>query len=142
MSRFGRRRYGRNLAFRIFSLYVVLHTRAKKKHTFDTYRPLNPTTTHPHTHFRVHSLKKGVSENEAPGPVGAYTTTHNNTPTPMPDRYAKLLTTRFDQECSFHTHAHVIRCSRFLKASPPLVAPGVSVTRNRRRREHWRCTRR
>ena len=30
-----------------------------------------------HSHFRVHSLKKGVSENEAPGPVGAYTHTHN-----------------------------------------------------------------
>ena len=40
-----------------------------------------------HSHFRVHSLKKGVSENEAPGPVGACATTHNNTPTPMPDRY-------------------------------------------------------
>ncbi len=32
------------------------------------------TYTHTHTFFRVHSLKKGVSENEAPGPVGAYTT--------------------------------------------------------------------
>ena len=34
-----------------------------------------------HTHLRIHNLKKGVSENEAPGPVGAYTTTHNNTHT-------------------------------------------------------------
>ena len=34
-----------------------------------------------HSHFRVHSLKKGVSENEAPGPVGAYTTIHNDTTT-------------------------------------------------------------
>ena len=39
-----------------------------------------------HSHFRVHSLKKGVSENEAPGPVGAYTTAHKNTQTPTPDR--------------------------------------------------------
>ena len=30
-------------------------------------------------HFQVQSLEKGVSENEAPGPVGAYTTTHNDT---------------------------------------------------------------
>ena len=42
--------------------------------------------THTHTHFQVQGLEKGVSENDAPGPVGAYTTTHNNTPTPMPDR--------------------------------------------------------
>ena len=59
---------------------------------------ITPTLSHSHTYFRVHSLKKGVSENEAPGPVGAYTTTHNNTPTPMPERYTKLLTTAFDQE--------------------------------------------
>ena len=42
--------------------------------------------THTHTHLRIHNQKKGVSENEAPGPVGAYTTTHNNTPTPMLNR--------------------------------------------------------
>ena len=59
------------------------------------------THTHTHTHFRVQSLKKGVSENEAPGPVGAYTTTHNNTPTQMPDRESILLTATFDQVCSF-----------------------------------------
>ena len=63
--------------------------------------PRERTHTHTHTYFRVHSLKKGVSENEAPGPVGAYTTTHNNTPTPMPDRFSKLRTTTFDQGCSF-----------------------------------------
>ena len=57
--------------------------------------------SHTQTHFRVHSLKKGVSENEAPGPIDAYTTTHNNTPTQMPDRESKLLTATFDQECSF-----------------------------------------
>ena len=43
----------------------------------------------------------GVSENEAPGPVGACTTTHNNTPTQMPDRESNLLTATFDQVCSF-----------------------------------------
>ena len=59
------------------------------------------THTHTHTHLRVHNRKKGVSENEAPGPVGAYTTTHNNTPTQMPDRESKLLTATFDQVCSF-----------------------------------------
>ena len=56
--------------------------------------------THTHTHFQVQGLEKGVSENEAPGPVGAYTTTHNNTPTPMPDRCAKLRTTTYGEECS------------------------------------------
>ena len=35
--------------------------------------------------MRVRKLKKGVSENEAPGPVGAYTTTHNDTTTLMPN---------------------------------------------------------
>ena len=68
------------------------------KHTRERERERD---THTHTHLQVHSLKKGVSENEAPGPVGAYTTTHNNTPTPMPDRLSKLRTTTFDQECSF-----------------------------------------
>ena len=58
------------------------------------------THTHTHTHLRVHNLKKGVSENEAPGPVGAYTTTHNNTRTPMPDHESRLLTATFDQVCS------------------------------------------
>ena len=57
--------------------------------------------TQKHTHFRIHGLEKGVSENEAPGPVGAYTTTHNTTPTPMPDRYAKLPTSTCDQGCPF-----------------------------------------
>ena len=46
--------------------------------------------THTHTHFQVQGLEKGVSENEAPGPVGAYTTTHNDTITLMPN----------------HTHTH------------------------------------
>ena len=39
--------------------------------------PAAYTHTHTHTHFQVQGLEKGVSENEAPGPVGAYTTTHN-----------------------------------------------------------------
>ena len=59
------------------------------------------THTHTHTHLQVHNQKKGVSENEAPGPEGAYTTTHNNTPTQMPDRESILLTATFDQVCSF-----------------------------------------
>ena len=44
-----------------------------------------PAHTHTHTHFQVQGLEKGVSENEAPGPVGAYTTTHNITPTLVPN---------------------------------------------------------
>ena len=44
------------------------------------------THTHTHTHtLQVQGLEKGVSENEAPGPVGAYTTTHNDTITLMPN---------------------------------------------------------
>ena len=43
------------------------------------------THTHTHTHFQVQGLEKGVSENEAPGPIGAYTTTHNDTITLMPN---------------------------------------------------------
>ena len=56
---------------------------------------------HTHTHLRIHNQKKGVSENEAPGPVGAYTTTHNNTPTQTPARESIRLTATFDQVCSF-----------------------------------------
>ena len=41
--------------------------------------------THTHTYFQVQGLEKGVSENEAPGPIGAYTTTHNDTITLMPN---------------------------------------------------------
>ena len=44
------------------------------------------THTHTHTHLRVHDQKKGVSENEAPGPIGAYTTNHNHSPTPIQNR--------------------------------------------------------
>ena len=43
------------------------------------------THTHTHTHFQVQGLEEGVSENEAPGPIGAYTTTHNDTITLMPN---------------------------------------------------------
>ena len=44
----------------------------------------------------THGLEKGVSENEAPGPVGAYTTTHNDTTTLMPNLIHKteILTSR------------------------------------------------
>ena len=45
----------------------------------------NDAHTHTHTHSRIQCLEKGVSENEAPGPVGAYTTTHNDTTTLMPN---------------------------------------------------------
>ena len=44
------------------------------------------THTHTQTHLRIHNLKKGVSENEAPGPIGAYTTNHNHSPTPIQNR--------------------------------------------------------
>ena len=64
--------------------------------------PETHTHTHTHTHLQVHNQKKGVSENEAPGPEGAHTTTtQNNTPTQMPDHGSKLLTATFNQECSF-----------------------------------------
>ena len=46
---------------------------------------VSDTHTHTHTHFQVQGLEKGVSENEAPGPIGAYTTTHNDTITLMPN---------------------------------------------------------
>ena len=65
----------------------------KRKHTH--------THTHTHSLLRIHNQKKGDSENEAPGPEGVYTTTHNNTPTQMPDRESNLLTATFNQECSF-----------------------------------------
>ena len=44
------------------------------------------THTHTNKHLRIHNLKKGVSENEAPGPIGAYTTNHNHSPTPIQNR--------------------------------------------------------
>ena len=50
-----------------------------------TWAAKRHTHTHTHTHFQVQGLEKGVSENEAPGPVGAYTTTHNDTITLMPN---------------------------------------------------------
>ena len=54
------------------------------------------THTDTQTHFRVQGLEKGVSENEAPGPVGAYTTTHNDTTTLMPNliHIIEILTSR------------------------------------------------
>ena len=48
------------------------------------------THTHTDTHFQVQGLEKGVSENEAPGPVGAYTTTHNDTITLMPNLIQRI----------------------------------------------------
>ena len=44
--------------------------------TRDSARCCWDSHTHTHTHFQVQGLEKGVSENEAPGPVGAV---HNNT---------------------------------------------------------------
>ena len=54
------------------------------------------TDTRTHTHIRIHGLEKGVSENEAPGPVVAYTTTHNDTTTLMPNliHRTEILTSR------------------------------------------------
>ena len=50
--------------------------------------------THTHTHFQVQGLEKGVSENEAPGPIGAYTTTHNDTITLMPNLIHRISFTK------------------------------------------------
>ena len=55
--------------------------------------------THTHTHFQVQGLEKGVSENEAPGPVGAYTTTHNDTITLMPNLIHRISFTELKFEC-------------------------------------------
>ena len=65
-------------------------------HTHTHFR----VAAHTHTHLQVQNQKKGASENETPGPEGAYTTTHNNTPTQMPGQGSKLLTATFNQECS------------------------------------------
>ena len=55
--------------------------------------------THTHTHFQVQGLEKGVSENEAPGPVGAYTTKHNGTITLMPTLIHRISFTEPKFEC-------------------------------------------
>ena len=57
--------------------------RALQEHLCDTYH--RNTHTHTDTHFQVQGLEKGVSENEAPGPIGAYTATHDDTITLMPN---------------------------------------------------------
>ena len=62
----------------------VMWTNGTGKHKGIHTLEINPDT-HTHTHFQVQGLEKGVSENEAPGPVGAYTTTHNDTITLMPN---------------------------------------------------------
>ena len=54
---------------------------------------------HTHTHFQVQGQEKGVSENEAPGPVGAYTTTHNDTITLMPNLIHRISFTELKFEC-------------------------------------------
>ena len=64
---------------------------------------LECTHTHKHTHFQVQGLEKGVSENEAPGPVGAYTTTHNDTITLMPNLIQRI---SFTELSHTHTHTH------------------------------------
>ena len=48
---------------------------------------------------KVQGLEKGVSENEAPGPVGAYTTTHNDTITLMPNLIHRISFTELKFEC-------------------------------------------
>ena len=63
--------------------------------------------THTHAHFQVQGLEKGVSENEAPGPVGAYTTTHNDTIT----------------HTHTHTHTH-LRVHSLKKGVSENEAPG------------------
>ena len=57
------------------------------------------------THVRIHGLEKGVSENEAPGPVGAYTTIHNNTPTQRLDRCSESHSPNLIHQISF-TESH------------------------------------
>ena len=57
------------------------------------------THTHTYTHFQIQGLEKGVSENEAPGPVGAYTTTHNDTITLMPNLIHRISFTELKFEC-------------------------------------------
>ena len=55
--------------------------------------PRAHTNTHT-THFQVQGLEKGVSENEAPGPIGTYTTTHNDTITLMPNLIHRISFTK------------------------------------------------
>ena len=59
-----------------------------------------------HTHVRVHGLEKSVSENEAPGPVGAYTTTHNDTTTLMPNLIHRISLSLSLSLSLTHTHTH------------------------------------
>ena len=75
------------------------------------------THTHTHTHFQVQGLEKGVSENEAPGPVGAYTTTHNDTITLMPNLIQRISFTELPhagcrgyigRQEHTHTHTHTL----------------------------------
>ena len=73
-----------------------------------------PKNTHTHTHVRVQGLEKGVSENEAPGPVGAYTTTHNDTITLMPNLIHRISFTELKFECRAHGLPRVYR-----PAAPP-----------------------
>ena len=70
--------------------------------------------THTHTHFQVQGLEKGVSENEAPGPVGAYTTTHNDTITLMPNLIHRISFTELKFECRARGLPRVYR-----PAAPP-----------------------
>ena len=72
------------------------------------------THTHTHTHFQVQGLEKGVSENEAPGPIGAYTTTHNDTITLMPNLIQRISFTELKFECRARGLPRVYR-----PAAPP-----------------------
>ena len=74
------------------------------------------TYTHTHTnkHLRIHNLKKGVSENEAPGPIGAYTTNHNHSPTPIQNRCRSSFT-------ASHSPNRIHRAEIRISHSPDLV---------------------
>ncbi len=73
--------------------------RSKEKGLHTHTHTTHDTHTHTHTHFQVQGLEKGVSENEAPGPVGAYTTTHNDTITLMPNLIQRISFTELKFEC-------------------------------------------
>ena len=80
--------------------------------------PTEPASTHTHTHthihLRIHNLKKGVSENEAPGPIGAYTTNHNHSPTPIQNRCRSSFT-------ESHSPNRIHRAEIRISHSPNLI---------------------
>ena len=92
----------------------MLEGRQKKEHKAYTKVTALQISTHTHTHFQVQGLEKGVSENEAPGPVGAYTTTHNDTITLMPNLIHRISFTELKFECRARGLPRVYR-----PAAPP-----------------------